>query len=87
MSYGSPSQYCRHELQLKDCTTCQDLIREEQAALLDDDSVRGGVSVDADTLDTMVQQASTPTLATLFKRGKEAGLIQPTTGYGENAGT
>ena len=38
-----------------------------------------------DELDDLVQRASTPNLATLFKRGKEAGLIKPTTGYGEGA--
>ena len=38
-----------------------------------------------DELDELVQRASTPNLATLFRRGKEAGLIKPTTGYGEGA--
>jgi hypothetical protein len=38
-----------------------------------------------DTLDQMVARASVPNLASLFQRGKEAGLIKPTTGYGEGA--
>lgn len=35
------------------------------------------VSDPADTLDSLVQQASIPNLASLFKQGKKAGLIQP----------
>lgn len=34
------------------------------------------------TLDTMVQQASVPSLATLFRKAKESGAIQPVAGYG-----
>jgi len=35
-----------------------------------------------DELDHLVQRASVPSLASLFKAGKEKGLIKPTTGYG-----
>lgn len=42
-----------------------------------------GVSVDDETLDQLVQEASVPTLAQLFKRAKEAGVIGPVTVYGE----
>lgn len=46
-------------------------------------SSKGGtVSEDTDTMDSMVQAASVPSLATLFQRGKDAGLLKPTTGYG-----
>lgn len=34
-----------------------------------------------DTLDTMIEQASRPTLASLLKRGVDSGLIQPTHNY------
>lgn len=40
------------------------------------------VSVADDTLDNMVQQASTPSLATLFKKAKDAGAIKPVSAYG-----
>ena len=33
-------------------------------------------------MDSMVQQASVPTLSTLFKRAKDSGAIKPVTGYG-----
>jgi hypothetical protein len=46
----------------------------------------GVVSVVTDSLDSLVQAASTPSLSTLFRRGKEAGLITPITGYGEDKG-
>lgn len=42
----------------------------------------GGVSAETDTLDALVEKASVPDLATLFKRGKEAGLIVPSKEYG-----
>lgn len=41
------------------------------------------LSVADDSLDTMIQKASVPNLATLFQRGKDAGLIQPGKEYGE----
>lgn len=45
---------------------------------------KGGiVSEETDSMDLMVQAASTPSLATLFQRGKDAGLLKPVTGYGE----
>lgn len=34
------------------------------------------------TLDSMVQKASVPTLATLFRRAKESGAIKPVSEYG-----
>lgn len=43
------------------------------------------VSVDDATLDSMVQQASKPNLATLFRQAKQAGVIGATTVYGESA--
>jgi len=41
------------------------------------------VSVADDTMDAMVQAASIPNLASLFKAGKKRGLIKPTSAYGE----
>lgn len=40
------------------------------------------LSVADDSLDQMVQAASTPSLATLFQRAKDAGLIKPVKEYG-----
>lgn len=35
--------------------------------------------------DEMVERASVPNLASLFKAGKKKGLLKPTTVYGESA--
>jgi len=35
-----------------------------------------------DRLDTMVQQASVPSLASLFRKAKQSGAIKPISGYG-----
>jgi hypothetical protein len=43
----------------------------------------GGVSAPADTLDSLVQQASVPNLASLFRKAKQAGVINPVSVYGE----
>ena len=45
----------------------------------------GGLSVDEASLDRMIQDASAPSLADLFRKAKEQGLVQPVTGYGEGA--
>lgn len=37
---------------------------------------------DEDIMDQLVQRASTPNLASLFQRGKAAGLIKPGKDYG-----
>jgi hypothetical protein len=51
-----------------------------------DTSKKGGnVSEDDGSLDQLVEAASVPNLAALFKRGKEAGLLQPVTGYSPTA--
>lgn len=39
------------------------------------------LSVVDDSLDTMIEQASRPTLASLLKRGVESGAITPTPEY------
>lgn len=44
-------------------------------------SVCAEVSAPDDRLDSLVQAASIPNLATLIKRGKDKGLIKPTVGY------
>lgn len=47
-------------------------------------NIKGGtVSVADDTMDQMIQRASTPNLAMLFRRGQQAGLLQPGKAYGE----
>lgn len=40
---------------------------------------------DESSLDQLVEAASVPNLAALFKRGKEAGLLKPVTGYSPTA--
>jgi hypothetical protein len=45
------------------------------------------VSVVDDSLDTMIEQASRPTLAALLKRGINSGLIKPTHEYSNGAPT
>lgn len=45
-------------------------------------SKRRELSAADDSLDQMVQAASTPSLATLFQRAKDAGLIKPAKEYG-----
>lgn len=42
-----------------------------------------GVSVTDETLDKLIQEASVPSLSTLFSRAKQAGLLGPVTVYGE----
>lgn len=41
-----------------------------------------GTKMDEQDLDDLVQRASTPSLASLFKRGKEKGLLKPQQEYG-----
>jgi hypothetical protein len=45
------------------------------------------VSVADDSLDTMIEQASRPTLAALLTRGINSGLIKPTHEYSNGAPT
>ena len=45
----------------------------------------GAVSADADNLDQLVQAASVPSLADLFRKAKEQGVIVPVSVYGEGA--
>lgn len=66
------------------CTECYP--RVDAPVFVDDDNVRHPiintvVSDPSDTLDQLVQRASTPNLASLFKQGQAAGLIKPTEGY------
>lgn len=48
-------------------------------------SKRGTEVQDDGSLDQLIEAASVPNLAALFQRGKDAGLLKPTTGYGEMA--
>ena len=56
--------------------------------MIDATGPRGGTPSDSSTkmdeaaMDRMVQTASTPSLATLFQRGKDAGLLKPQQEYG-----
>jgi hypothetical protein len=43
------------------------------------------VSDPDDTLDSMIQQASVPSLSSLFKKAKETGAIKAVPAYGGNA--
>lgn len=45
----------------------------------------GAVSVVDETMDELIQQASIPNLASLFRKAKEAGAIGPVSVYGEGA--
>lgn len=60
---------CDHETDEKVCENCGTTI----------------VSDVDETMDAMVQQASIPNLASLFKAGKKAGLIKPVAEYGQTA--
>lgn len=74
---------CEHDEIREDCTACKVEAAIDQ---VDSGSFKGGtVSVPDDTMDTMIQRASTPNLATLFQRGKDAGLLKPTQGYAGGA--
>lgn len=42
------------------------------------------VSVETDSLDALIQEASRPSLASLFRKAKNRGLIGPVTVYGES---
>lgn len=81
------------------CTSCGVLFsdRDHQVGhVCDGIADRGDVSVASDTLfndtaeateqelDDLVAAGSVPNLATLFKRGKEAGLIKPGKEYGSS---
>lgn len=46
----------------------------------------GVVSVADDSLDQLIQQASVPSLASLFRKAKDAGVIGPQSNYGEGQG-
>jgi hypothetical protein len=69
---------CRHDEIKEDCNACK---IEAAVDRYDDERKGGTLSVADDTMDTMVQRASAPSLATLFQRGKDAGLLKPTQGY------
>lgn len=43
----------------------------------------GGVSVADDSLDQLIEAASVPSLASLFRQAKQQGAIGPLSNYGE----
>ena len=45
------------------------------------------VSDPDDKLDSMIEQAAVPSLATLFRKAKQSGAIKPVTGYGATPST
>lgn len=66
---------------MKTCTTCGLTHHHDQCP-----RCHPPVSVGDDSLDAMVQAASTPNLASLFRRAKDAGVITGTlSNYGEGA--
>lgn len=64
------------------CPDCGHLNPEEQATCLE---CGGKLSVSTDTMDDMIEEASVPDLATLYRRGKEKGLLKPQADYGQSA--
>lgn len=46
----------------------------------------GGVSVADDSLDQLIEAASVPSLASLFRKAKAQGAIGPLSNYGEGQG-
>lgn len=78
MSTYVSSDLCEHDEIREDCTTC---LVEAKIDTVD----RGGVSVSDDTMDQLVQRASVPSLASLFQKGKAAGLLKPVQGYAGGA--
>ena len=48
-------------------------------------ATQGEVSAVDETMDQLIQQASIPSLASLFRKAKEAGAIGPVSAYGEGA--
>lgn len=80
---------CEHDEIKEDCVHCR---TEAEIEAYDSGNyirvvpAEGGTEdVTDDTMDTMIQRASVPSLATLFKRGKDAGLLKPTQGYAGGA--
>lgn len=58
-----------------------DRAREEEVVRHQREYETSPVSDPDGNLDTMIERASAPTLATLLKRGIESGLIKPTHDY------
>ena len=82
---------CGHEFSNPTCPRCgarpTRLSTVDREEILVDERVHehtantSGVSDPDATLDTMIEAASRPTLATLLKRGIETGAIKPTQEY------
>ena len=68
---------------MKTCSTCGLKHRHDECPRCHPQVQQAVVSVADDTLDSMVQAASTPSLATLFRRAKDQGVISGVTVYGE----
>lgn len=75
MSFDSPLEYLHHS-----CTP-EEVGSAEVSAPADTLSGSGEQDTELD-MDELVRQASRPNLAVLFKKGKEAGLIQAGKEYG-----
>lgn len=78
---------CEHGEDPSTCEQCIDgTLTYDGDALLDQVTVSAPSTTmeDAD-LDTMVERASRPSLATLFQQGKQRGLIGSVTVYNEGA--
>lgn len=73
---------CDHEFTNTRCPRCGGPPTRHQSEQPADPVVLNtNVSDPTDTLDTMIETASRPTLAQLIKRGVEAGVITPTQEY------
>lgn len=63
------------------CPGCNFTLPSPRPAICPECNESTIVSVDEDTLDQMIQDASTPSLVTLFRRAKDAGVIGSFTNY------
>lgn len=59
---------------MKTCQNCGHRTEEDQCPRCGTTII---MSVPADSFDSMIQQASTPTLADLFRKAKASGALQP----------
>lgn len=66
---------------MSDQPTLAGMLEGKPPATEKDSSKGGTVSEGTDSMDQLVQAASVPSLATLFQRGKDAGLLKAVTGY------
>lgn len=66
------------------CETCGSFVVDGQCP---NGCAQPIVSEGGDTLDSLVQAASSPSLVFLFRKAKAAGVLGPVTTYGEQGGS